>query len=88
MRDWAGREGRAGVLGLLASWLLSVWVQLSLLPVLEWLDGSTGDGEDEMDSVLRESVRNSGPNSTPATQRCLRLSMLKPAALRVPLHFK
>lgn len=59
---------RAGVLGLLlASWLLSVWVQLSLLPVLEWpaVRGRTGEGDDEMDSVLRESVRYSGPNRTP-----------------------
>lgn len=59
---------RAGVLGLLlASWLLSVWVQLSLLPVLECpaVRGRTGEGDDEMDSVLRESVRYSGPNRTP-----------------------
>lgn len=63
---------KAGVLGLLASWLgpFSVWVELSLLPVFEWpvvigVEGSTGDGEDEIDSVLRDSVRNSGPSRTP-----------------------
>ena len=62
---------RAGVLGLLVSWLLSVWVQLSRLPVLECVaagigvEGSTGDGEEEIDSVLRESPRHSGPSNTP-----------------------
>lgn len=63
---------RAGVLGLLLSWFwpFSVCVQLSLLPVFEWpavigVEGSTGDGDEEIDSVLRDSVRNSGPSRTP-----------------------
>lgn len=30
------------------------------------VDGSTGEGEDEMDSVLRDSVRYSGPSRTPS----------------------
>lgn len=49
---------------------LSVWVQLSRLPVLECpavmgVEGRTGEGDEEMDSALRESGLNSGPNSTP-----------------------
>lgn len=80
---------RAGVLGLLLSWLwpLSVWVQLSRLPVLEWpavigVEGSTGEGDDEIDSVLRESVRNSGPSRTPAGAQVLSLLALPPDLLK------
>lgn len=45
-------------------------MQLSLLPVFEWpvvigVEGRTGEGDDEIDSVLRDSVRNSGPSKTP-----------------------
>lgn len=29
------------------------------------VEGRTGEGEEEMDSVLRESARNSGPSRTP-----------------------
>lgn len=78
MRLLAAMLCKAGVLGLLISWLLSVWVQLSRLPVLEWVaagmgvDGRTGDGDDEMDSVLRESALNSGPNNTPVTNNITR----------------
>lgn len=78
MRLLAATLCRAGVLGLLESWLLSVCVQLSRLPVFEWVaagigvDGSTGDGEDEMDSVLNESPPlNSGPSNTPAKKNHL-----------------
>jgi len=31
------------------------------------VEGRTGDGEEEMDSVLRESPLNSGPSRTPGT---------------------
>ena len=49
---------------------MSVWVQLSRLPVLECpavagVEGNTGEGDEEMDSVLRESVRYSGPSRSP-----------------------
>lgn len=30
------------------------------------VDGSTGEGDDEMDSVLSDSVRYSGPSRTPS----------------------
>lgn len=49
-------------------------MQLSLLPVLEWpavigVPDRTGEGDEEMDSVLRDSVRHSGPSRTPEDHR-------------------
>ena len=51
---------------------MSVCVQLSRLPVLECpavmgVEGKTGEGDEEMDSVRRESVRYSGPSRSPGT---------------------
>jgi len=49
-------------------------MQLSLLLVFEWpavigVEESTGEGDDEIDSVLRDSVRHSGPSRTPSEPR-------------------